>query len=112
MLFDFSNENFYDNHTHVLDMDKPVITVDQFLKSYNHGTMSARDENGAKFPSQKHLASLRELPMVLQLVHFMAERFGCEETVEAVWKPGTRQAAVLRKASVNMCRVSMMRNIS
>ena len=84
MLFDFSNENFYDNHTHVLDMNKPVITVDQFLKSYNHGTMSARDENGAKFPSAKHLSSLRELPMVLQLVHFMAERFGCEETVEAV----------------------------
>ena len=33
MKFDFSQYNFYDNHTHVLDMDKPVVTVDQFLKS-------------------------------------------------------------------------------
>ncbi len=84
MKFDFSQYNFYDNHTHVLDMDKPVVTVDQFLKSYNHGPMSSRDEDGAKFPSRKHLDTLRDLPMVLMLVHFMAERFGCEETVEAV----------------------------
>ncbi|MBQ9047319.1 MAG: amidohydrolase family protein [Solobacterium sp.] len=84
MKFDFSQENFYDNHTHVLDMDKPEVSVDWFIKSYNHGPMTSRDETGAKFPSEKHLGTIRELPMLLMLTHFMAERFGCEETIEAV----------------------------
>lgn len=84
MEFDFSNENFFDNHTHVLDMDKKSITPEEFLRYYCHGPKHIKNEDGELIPSQKAIECLREQGVIHMLVHYLSERFECEESLEAV----------------------------
>ena len=47
--FDFSNEAFYDNHTHRLFTDKPYVSVKDFAVNYYHGVRDAFDRDSADF---------------------------------------------------------------
>lgn len=84
MNFDFSQENFFDNHTHVLDMDKFHVTEEEFLRYYCHGPKYLKGEGGIPIPSPKALSCLREQGVIHMLVHYLSQKFHCEESLEAV----------------------------
>lgn len=75
MKFDFSNEAFFDNHTHLLLKDKTKVTVDEFIKNYYHGIVHSAEAAKAHLPYQG---------VILTLVNQMAQYLGCEATLEAV----------------------------
>lgn len=84
MKFNFSQVDFFDNHTHVLDMDKFHVTEEEFLRYYCHGPKYIYSENGMMIPSSKAIGCLREQGVIHMLVHYLSRRFNCEETLEAV----------------------------
>ena len=82
--FDFSNEAFYDNHTHRLFTDKPDVSVKDFAVNYYHGVRDAFDENGEACPSDTAFAHMYGQSVIQTLVHAFSQRFDCEATLEGV----------------------------
>ena len=82
--FDFSAEAFYDNHTHRLFTDKPVVSVKDFAVNYYHGVRDTFDEKGEECPSDTAFAHMRSQSVIQTLVHAFSSRFGCEPTLEGV----------------------------
>lgn len=84
MKFDFSQENFFDNHTHILDMHKNNVSTEEFLRYYCHGPKYIQDEQGGVIPSRKAIECLKEQGVIHMLVHYLSQKFACEETLEEV----------------------------
>ena len=84
MGFNFSSEEFFDNHTHLLFQDKLNITCDEFAINYYHGIRDEAGPDGRERPSSRAVSHLPYLSVVMTLVHLMAERFDLEPTLEAV----------------------------
>ena len=84
MKFDFGKEAYFDNHTHLLFTDRLVVTPEEFAVNYYHGVRSARDENGKPAVSPDAVSHLPYQGVIMMLVHAMAQKFGCEPTLEAV----------------------------
>jgi len=82
MKFDFSNEAYFDNHTHLLFQDKFYVTPDEFAINYYHGVRDGVDEKGAACPSETAVSHLKYQSVNMVLANAMAERFGCEPTIE------------------------------
>ena len=99
MKFDFSKEKFYDNHTHVLDMEKFHVTEEEFLRYYCHGPKYIKAADGSVIPSEKALECLANQGIILTLVRYMSEKFGCTPTLSEVIRcrnEATRDAEHLR----------------
>ena len=82
--FDFSSEAFYDNHTHRLFTDKPVVSVKDFTVNYYHGVRDAFDESGEECPSDTAFAHMHSQSVIQTLVHAFSQRFGCEASLEGL----------------------------
>lgn len=82
--FDFSDEKFYDNHTHRLFTDKPVVSVKDFAVNYYHGVRDGFDEKGAQCPSDTAFEHMRSQGVILTLVHAFSRRFGCDASLEGL----------------------------
>lgn len=80
---DFSGIPFYDNHTHLLYTDKTSVTVKEFALNYYHG-VRAEDENGNSLIPDDAFVHMPYQGVVRVLVHAMAQRFSCPETLEGV----------------------------
>lgn len=75
MRFDFTEESFFDNHTHLLDMQKTTVSVDDFIKNYYHGIVTRKD------------AAMEHLPyqgVVMSLVNCMSKYLDCEADLKSV----------------------------
>lgn len=83
MKFDFSKEAYFDNHTHVLYTDKLTVTPEEFAVNYYHGVRDLRGENGKMQVSSEAVSHLPYQGVIMMLTHAMAEKFGCEPTIEA-----------------------------
>ena len=84
MKFDFSNENFFDNHTHLINLDACEVTKEQFLKCFHHGPKYTLNENGAPIPSKRAYQNLETQGVILSLVKELSEYYGCEADLDAV----------------------------
>lgn len=75
MRFDFHDLPFFDNHTHLLKLDKTNVTEAEFIENYYHGgddRMAAASEH---LPYQG---------VILTLVNQMANYLGCHADLETV----------------------------
>ena len=93
-MFDFSNVPFFDNHTHLIDVDhakhalytsrevKPVDLTLEFLHGRRESAPEA--ETGDRGISHRQALTLESVGVVKTLVHHMAQFLGCEETLTAV----------------------------
>ena len=77
MKFDFHKEAFFDNHTHLLLMDKTNVSVRDFIGNYYHGGDARMEAAYEHLPYQG---------VILSLVNSMAEYLGCEADLETVVK--------------------------
>lgn len=84
MKFDFSEEAYFDNHTHLLYTDKLSVTPDEFAINYYHGVRNAVDENGKAIVSTEAVRHLPYQGVIMMLINAMSRKFGCEPTIEAV----------------------------
>ncbi|MBQ6394843.1 MAG: amidohydrolase family protein [Atopobiaceae bacterium] len=75
MRFDFSQEDFFDNHTHLIRDDLFVTDAKDFTLNYFHGGRARKP------------AAAKHAPWMginLTAVHMLSEFLGCEESLEAV----------------------------
>ena len=103
MKFDFSNEDFFDNHTHYLYTDKTFVTEDEFLANYFHGKKPVI--NGVKTLPQGEKEHIVHQGVVLTLINYMSRYFGCEPTLDAVLaarNKATETPELLRKYTAGM----------
>ncbi|MBQ7736764.1 MAG: amidohydrolase family protein [Oscillospiraceae bacterium] len=75
MRFDFEQYTFFDNHTHLLDMQKTQVTVDEFISNYYHGIVPRKAAAGEHLPYQG---------VVMSLVNLMSRYLDCETDLESV----------------------------
>jgi uncharacterized protein len=87
-MFDFKNLPFYDNHTHDVSLDADHITPFDLSIQFLHGfrDVPPADENGKLGASEELRYHVSQLGVVKTLVNYMAQKFGCEATLEAVVK--------------------------
>lgn len=81
---DLSAERFYDDHTHLLFTDRTSVTLDEFVLNYYHGVRDEIGPDGLPRPSRECTRHTAESSVVKVLVHAMAERFGFDESPEAL----------------------------
>lgn len=82
--FDFTNEGYFDDHTHLLFTDKLSVTPAEFAINYYHGVRDGVDASGKAAVSDTALSHLPNQGVIMMLIHAMSEKFGCEPTLEAV----------------------------
>ena len=84
MIFDFSNESFFDNHTHLLFQDKLEVSEEEFTLNYYHGVRDEAAPDGKTRPSQVAIDHMSYLSVVMTLVHMMSQRFDIEPTLKSI----------------------------
>lgn len=83
MTFNFQQLGFFDNHTHLLFLDKLSVTPDEFAINYYHGIRDEAGPDGKDYPSETAVSHIRHQAVVMTLVNLMSKRFGIEPTVES-----------------------------
>ncbi len=84
MRFDFTNEKYFDNHTHLIDTKLYGVTKEQFIKCYHHGPKYLKNENGLGIPSARAYENLENQGVIKMLVHFLSQYYECDENLDAV----------------------------
>jgi len=104
MKFDFSNEAYFDNHTHPVYLDKCSVTTDELIENYYHGVRDELDAKGNICVSRTGMEHLRYLSVNMALVNAVSERFGVEPTLEAVtdWRNSLTKTPKDLKAYTDM----------
>lgn len=87
----FTNLPFFDNHTHLLDPNLTSMTKRRFCFRFVHGfqdmepfTKGIESDYTFGHASDWQLSNIENLGIVKLITHYLADRFGCEETAEAV----------------------------
>lgn len=89
---DFRNEPFFDNHTHLLNMDKFEIVPAELALNFLHGYRDEVDANNTPVASAEWVGHVSELGVVKTLVSFLSRYLNCEATLEAVVEARNRAA--------------------
>ncbi len=82
MIFDFSQEEFFDNHTHYVYTDKTSVTKEEFLTNYFCGKKPI--VNGQKTMPNGEQDHIVNQGVVLTLINYMSQFFNCDPTLDAV----------------------------
>ena len=82
MRFDFSQEAYFDNHTHLLYTDVLSVKPDEFAVNYYHGVRDAVNKDGKAAVSDEAKKHLPYQGVIMMLVNAMSQKFGCEPTIE------------------------------
>ncbi|MDQ2067735.1 hypothetical protein Q9295_15265 [Xinfangfangia sp. CPCC 101601] len=94
----------FDNHCHMMDPAKAQMTPLELAQCFYHGAGDIPfGEDGEYFwhKSPELMARLPGLGIVQTLVHRLSQRFGCEETLEAVAAERNRRTAVSYPKYIN-----------
>ncbi|MDR3561950.1 MAG: amidohydrolase family protein [Negativicutes bacterium] len=79
-----NNIPFFDNHTHILDTKKTVVTPLDMSLVYLHGYCDDVDAQGKPYPSKEQQEHLSNMGVVITMVNYMSQFLQCEPTLEAV----------------------------
>ena len=82
MRFDFSQEAYFGNHTHLLYTDVLSVKPDEFAVNYYHGVRDAVNKDGKAAVSDEAKKHLPYQGVIMMLVNAMSQKFGCEPTIE------------------------------
>ena len=82
MRFDFSDESYFDNHTHLLYTDLLSVAPDEFAINYYHGIRDEISADGSTRVSKEAIQHLHYQGVIMMLVNAMSQKFGCAPTIE------------------------------
>jgi len=86
MAFNFEQMDFFDNHTHLLFLDKLSVTTDEFAVNYYHGVRDETGADGKEQPSGSAVGHLSFQGVIMTLINRMSKKFDLEPTLGAVVK--------------------------
>ncbi|MDY2984060.1 MAG: amidohydrolase family protein [Synergistes jonesii] len=88
---DFKDMLFFDNHTHLLDPNLTSLTKKSYIMRFVHGYQDMEPwDKGVEsdytvgHASEWQVSNIENLGIVKLITHYLSERFGCEETPDAV----------------------------
>lgn len=97
MMFDFTELPFFDNHTHIINVNDCEINMKEYMGPLNHGYVDQIEkyvyfspdnfagDNTPQYLSDEMLRTVTCNAMVAKTwVHTLADFFDCEESAEAV----------------------------
>lgn len=97
---DLSKMSFFDNHTHLLDPNLFSMTKKKFVFRFVHGFQDKEPwEKGVEsdytvgHASDWQVSNIENLGIVKLITHYLAQKFDCEETAEAVMEARTKRIA-------------------
>ena len=76
MRFDFRQEAYFDNHTHLLYTDVLSVKPDEFAVNYYHGVRDAVNKDGKAVVSDEAKKHLPYQGVIMMLVNAMSQKFG------------------------------------